>query len=357
MDTTRSQGSPAEERVTWTMLARHLAGEGAPMEADRIERWARMDANRAELIATLQNAIRLPDPPAAEVDVERALRRITPRLEAGDRQQRHWRAPARSLRISGSWRQVSMRAAAAVALVVTGTLLWRQLPDRFGVPAPTAVVAARAHATATGQRDSIRLPDGTTVLLGPQSKLLLSEGYGVAGRAVTLEGTAWFRVRRDDSRPFTVRAGASIVRDVATAFTVETRLHGGARVLVTQGAVLLYAATESAQRGTLLREGDRGTLKPDGSVVAERAAATDADLAWMRGHLAYREARLDEVRDDLRRWYGVELRVSDPTLWTRRVTATFTDESVAEVLEALALMLGGSVALRGDTAVVHAPRL
>ena len=51
-----------------------------------------------------------------------------------------------------------------------------------------------------------------------------------------------------------------------------------------------------------LQAGDRGRLRADGTVVSERGSVTPDEAAWVVGKLVYRDAPLDEVQADLRRW-------------------------------------------------------
>jgi transmembrane sensor len=60
---------------------------------------------------------------------------------------------------------------------------------------------------------------------------------------------------------------------------------------------------------------------------------------------------MPEVTADLRRWYGVELRVTDTTLLDRHFTGSFSTESPQRVLEVIALALGAQLQRRGDTAL------
>jgi transmembrane sensor len=87
--------------------------------------------------------------------------------------------------------------------------------------------------------------------------------------------------------------------------------------------------------------------------VAEPAAAVETDLAWTRGRLVFEDASMARVTADLRRWYGVELRIDDPALALRTVRTEFpAGESVDEVLRVIGLALGAEVEMRGDTAVM-----
>ena len=78
--------------------------------------------------------------------------------------------------------------------------------------------------------------------------------------------------------------------------------------------------------------------------------ATSDDLAWTSGKLIFRDAPVAQVTGDLRRWYGLELRV-DSGLPTQRLNATFDRASAASVGTIVAAMLGGE--LRDEGGVLH----
>jgi transmembrane sensor len=255
----------------------------------------------------------------------------------------------------GRWSATWLRAAAVIAVLAGGgALIWR---GTRGADRHAAAVAAVAQTfeTGVGQRDSLRLADGTRVILGPGSRLAVDQGYGSTHREVGLRGEAYFDVQHGGAHPFTVRAGTARVRDVGTAFAVHTDPGDGVRVVVTSGAVRMRVGeSPAADSGVLLRQGDRGVLTPGGQVVAQRGAATEDDLAWTRGRLVFRDATLAQVSADLRRWYGVELRVADSSLAGKHVNTMFEGEPAARVVDVIALILGADVEQRGDTAVLHA---
>jgi transmembrane sensor len=243
-----------------------------------------------------------------------------------------------------------LRAAAALALLVGGGLVWRLI----GSDGSTR--NARVYRTAVGRSDSVVLRDGTHVLLGPGSELTLATGYGEVGRDVELRGEALFDVRHDDRRPFRVHAGSATVSDVGTTFAVRSDAGDEVHVVVTSGVVLLHAAGTPVDRGVILKGGDRGTVRADGRTEADRGVATENDLAWTRGLLVFDDASLDRVGADLRRWYGIELQIADSGLARRHLTASFGTESAQQVLDVIRLALGVTIELRGggDTAVIRA---
>jgi transmembrane sensor len=354
--------APADpnDPVDWDAVARHLAGEGTPAERDAMHRW--LDANPAEaatiraLDATLDRLAPVAAS-AADVDVEAALRRVRARRHAedaasggaNDRDVIPLRTPRVHTRPAASrWRSPALRAAAAVAVVAGGAAIWQQAADR-----PSAA-GARSYETAVGERDSLRLSDGTRVVLGPASTLETDAGYGGARREVRLRGEAYFDVPHDATRPFVVRTATASIEDLGTAFVVRSGADGRVSVAVTQGAVRLGpAAVRSADTGVVLRQGDRGALTAGGQLVAERGVASADDLAWTSGRLVFDDAPAAEVAEAMRRWYGVELRFADAALAERHLTASFRGEPVADVLRVIELALGARVERRGDTVVVR----
>jgi transmembrane sensor len=341
-----------DEDVDWEALARYLAGESPPAEAESVRAWLAAEPGRQALYGGLDDALgRLAFAPPADLDVEAALRRTRERMRETPVIPLAPRA-ARKTGWAAAWSSPALRAAAAVVLLVGGALLAWTLRERGGAGGPG--LAARSYATAAGERDSLRLPDGTRVLLGPGSRLEVAAGYGERTRDVALSGEALFDVPHDDARPFTVRAGSALVRDLGTVFGVRSDDAGAVRVVVTRGAVQLRPAGAAADTGVVLLRGDRGVLPPAGRARAERAAAREDDLAWTRGRLVFRDAPVERVAADLRRWYGVELRVADPALAGRRLTASFAGESREQVLRVVALALGAELELRGDVATLRA---
>jgi transmembrane sensor len=90
-----------------------------------------------------------------------------------------------------------------------------------------------------------------------------------------------------------------------------------------------------------------------GTVVVERSAVSDDDLAWIQGRLVFRDAPLILVGAELYRWYGVRLRVADSSLANLHLTASFSGEPVDRVLNVIALSLGARIERQRNVAILH----
>lgn len=350
---------PQDLDARWEGLARFLAGESSTDEERRIRDELAADPDRARLLTALDGALVRPDEvPLSPREVEAALtavmaRRALPvdpdRPASPDVVPLHPRPSAQLRQMRSRWRSAGLRAAAAVLLVAGVSLVWRATrPSNGAAPAARSAVVARAYRTSAGQIDTVKLADGSTVVLGPGSRLALGDAFGARAREVELAGQGYFEVVHDDARPFVVRTSSATLRDIGTAFSVHSDSVGGTRVAVTSGAVDVVATRAVAAEPTVLHAGDRAEVTENGMRV-ERGVVTETELAWTRGVLAFDDAPLGIVARELRRWYGVELIVTDSTIASRRLTATFDRTAADDVGRVLAAVLGGSVTRTGDT--------
>jgi transmembrane sensor len=343
----------------WEELARFLAGESSPEKERQLRAELAADPERAALLNALDAALARPDEShLSPREVEAALASVMARRDSAA-----LRTPAHSLdvllfgprpstplrQLRSRWRTSGMRAAAAVLLVAGVSLVWRaSRPTQPAARAGQVAVSSRIHRTIAGQIDTVKLADGSTVVLGPVSRLTLGSDFGGKAREIAFEGQAYFDVVHDDARPFVVRTPSATLRDIGTTFTVHSDSLGGTRVAVTSGAVDVVATRGAATSPTVLHAGDQAEVSGE-SMRVERGGVTEAELSWTRGVLELHDAPLTLVAQELRRWYGVELVVTDSTIASRRLTATFDRGTADDVGRVLATVLGGSVTRTGDT--------
>lgn len=294
----------------------------------------------------------------------------------------HFRPPqAQSLQHRRGGLGLGLRAAALVAALVGGAMLWQNRATLF------APQAAPLHelATGVGERMRITLADGTGIVLGPATRLWFPEHFG-AEREVRLEGEAVFDVATDSVRSFRVLTDAAVTRVLGTRFGVRAYPEDEyVEVVVAEGRVAVAPAgnvaaagtahTDSAAAGTSPAgaapssatagpgtanlvpavdpagsiSSNYAQLTPGQAVRVDRAGtlgsprAVDAGrlLSWTEGHLVFERAPLSEVARVLQRRYGIEIELADPSVAALRLTAEFLQPGkVAEVVRLISLSLG-----------------
>jgi transmembrane sensor len=318
-----------------------------------VRRWLEAHPVEASALTALGDATaQLSNATPSDLDVEAALKRVIERRDAAevipiDSRRPATRPLAPTVAPARRWRSFALPAAAAAVLLVGVSYYWHSAENGGYTPGASA---AQTFATTIGQRDSVRLADGTRVMLAPQSRLTVAAGYGDNVREVELQGEAYFDVHHDAAKPFLVRAGDADIRDLGTTFTVRATGDQGVRVAVTSGSVSLAPKT-TANAAVVLRPGDAGTLGVDGRTLVERGGTAEPDTAWTRGRLVFREAPVGTVRTELQRWYGIDLQI-DSSFASRHLSMTFEGESADRVLEVIGLSLGAEVTRQGNTAFI-----
>jgi transmembrane sensor len=220
------------------------------------------------------------------------------------------------------WPRVAVgSAAAALVLFAAGVVAQRER----NAASPWHVASAPA-----GGRTRVQLDDRSVVTLGPASTMR----YRMNGsaREVELHGLAQFSVVHDTQRPFRVRAANAVATDVGTDFVVRAYDEDSVvQVSVTSGEVMLSSARDSVQ----LLHGAVGAVDRSGAARRDTRADAASHSAWVEGRLQFDNATVEEVAVELARWFNVTVRVADPALRARHVTAVYSSPTLRGVLDAL----------------------
>lgn len=210
--------------------------------------------------------------------------------------------------------------------------------------------AGQDYATGVGERQAVRLADGTQIELNTNTRLHAE--VTETGRTVTLEtGEAYFDVVHDANRPFTVNAGTRRIIDLGTKFSVF-RNGDDVRVLVTEGRVRVeqvgqpLAAPLVAQAGREVISKGSETLsaaKPDGDI--------SNDLSWRRGVLVFNQQTLAEVAEQFNRYNRRHIEV-EGSARKIRIGGSFKADNLDVFVTLLHRGFGLSVNQQGDRILV-----
>lgn len=315
------------EPIDFELLDRFLSGEATADERERVVRLAATEARLHELLDALPRSLRDADSPIGERITERAWIALAARRDGRRR--------------SGVRLTLGIAATLIVALGIGST--FRALQRRAAPPVTEK--AAVEYRTARGQRQIIKLSDGSAVTLAPASLLRVPAAFPRT-RAVQLEGAAFFEVTHDPARPFTVRARDGFARVLGTSFNVSAySTDGGVEVVVATGRVLLRQAERD--EGVVLTVGQAGRLSDAGAVRVQSGIDVSQRIAWTQGRLIFRGVRFIEMVPALERWYDVDIEIADSTVAETRVTALLENQTADEVVKLLAETVGAQYTRSG----------
>jgi len=353
--------------VDWAAVDRYLAGESSSSEAATVRRWLLAHPGAREFLAQIscgpdgesgdESALPLTD---ERQRVDAAWHRLTSgraELQAG---KSHGPSERTSWPRRFGWWWLLPASAAASLLILTVTFGRRVTDDRIGDRGRR--ISQDTIISGVGQRLNLRLADGSRVLLAPDSRLVLGPSFGSTHRVVALEGRAYFDIAHDAVHPFLVTIDGARVRDLGTSFEMDaypprsaqpTRTASAdSRIIVVSGAVAVENSRtlvgQTLGRGEerprsaatmIVTAGQVMHIDPSGQATLVTPGDLTPWLGWTSGDLVFNNVSLRDALPELRRWYGVDVKLADSTLANRHITGTFHDAPLLQVIQSIALIV------------------
>jgi transmembrane sensor len=195
----------------------------------------------------------------------------------------------------------------------------------------------RVIQTRPGEWRTAPLADGSTVRLGPNSRLRLAYEKRLR-RIELLRGEALFQVAPDSSRPFLVDAESAVVRAAGTQFGVS-KLSEKITVTVVEGSVAVSRRAIPTHRTYERRKGAKVAATPAAESltvtagqqlvvtgiwpVAARQVNVFNELAWAEGRLMFESASVASVVSELNRRNRLQIELVDAEVASREIYGTF----------------------------------
>jgi len=309
----------------------HEFGEWVARSPERVEAYLQT----ARLVKAIKSPRLIWPSTAAEVLIreakaspETALQFSTTRVSAPVA-----RGEARHVRSGFAW-----AAAAAVLLMGVGVALFMlKTPQEFR--------------TALGEQRSVLLADGSRVTLNTDSTIEVN--LQRARREVRLmHGEALFEVAHDPVRPFVVRAGNALLKDMGTLFNVDMRSNGTSvtvvegRVAVDSGRPGKNAGAQAAHGGPVTLEAlvlganDRVVITPAGLGAPQHGVNVAPIVAWTQRQLMFEHRPLSEVAEEFNRYNRDRIDIDSAELKRQEVTGVFEANDPASFVAFLSSIPG-----------------
>jgi len=254
----------------------------------------------------------------------------------------HWKTKA--LTALEAWMPRPRYAFTAAMMMAVAILSYTSMLEN------TAQSAVAIYATAIGENKSVKLSDGSEILLNTGSQVEVR--FTKQRRALNLvKGEAHFAVAHNPARPFEVHVGTNIVRAVGTAFTVELNPEG-VEVTVTEGRVELAtvaqadAATDMPQETSLALVNSGQSAKFANIIRSIDTISQDEvtrRLAWHSGALIFKGEPLEDVIEEASRYTKTKIVISDPAIRSLKVGGYFKTDETEAMLQAIEANFGVSV--------------
>ncbi|GAB3556287.1 FecR family protein [Spirosoma fluminis] len=260
--------------------------------------------------------------------------------------------PKRHAVQSGWWQFTPVRYGMAASFLVLISLLgWHLF---FSACAKREITYAELvdHAAssltevsnATGEPLRVSLPDRSTILLSPKSRVSYAKSFSGRKREVYLSGEAFFSVIKDPTRPFYVHSNRLVTKVLGTSFIVQA-YEGAkqARVIVRTGKVSVYpqsratatnSVKESKAEGVVLTPNQQLVFSPEESRLVKSIVKKPVLLAPSapKQLFTFRRTPIAEVFATLEQAYGIRIVFDEDLMRDCYLTAALADEPLYEKL-------------------------
>lgn len=184
------------------------------------------------------------------------------------------------------------------------------------------------------QRIQLTLQDGTEVWLNAQTRLTYPTHFSEKERRVTVEGEAFFKVAKDDNKPFIVTSNDIDIRVLGTEFNIHSYPEEStSRVSLIEGS-LQIELLDSGSEKVILKPNEEVCVQNNRMLISP---IQDADyFLWRDGIYSFTDEKLGEIFKKLELYYDIEINVKNPSILEWKYTVKFRQrDGIDEILRLL----------------------
>ena len=200
----------------------------------------------------------------------------------------------------------------------------------------------------------ILLKDGSLVILKPQSSINYGKDFNIKKREVFLIGQAFFKVKRNVTKPFVVHSGDLNAEVLGTSFWVKSNARNNQiEVSVTSGKVSVYSNKVSDNNnlnGVILTRNQKvvfdivsKTINP--TIVDNPLPILTPDFSKVQ--LVFQATPLQSVLSTMSKHYGVEIILTNPKSNDCQITADLNGLPMFTQLDLICKSIAATYEKRG----------
>ncbi len=237
-----------------------------------------------------------------------------------------------------------IKIAASIALLIVAFAL-------YFLSTNTPAINYITKATEKGLRSTITLTDGSLVYLNAESSITFPEDFNnQPKREITLEGEAFFEVKRNEKKPFVVRSGSLNTTVLGTSFNINAYPESGQTVVtVASGKVKVDHSdrTESLNQSGMdkydelyLEKAAQAIFDKQTGSLKKQKVDLQTYIGWKQNIITFDDIPLEEAILLLERRFNVTIDLQGTDKRTCHITGTFKDEQLVNILESMKFVSG-----------------
>ena len=247
---------------------------------------------------------------------------------------------------------------AACLLLVVSFSIYLYFPEFFR----SNVISDRGMETQNNANtnQTLTLPDGSKVVLEKNSSIIVSEDFGKVNRTVLLKGKAFFKVVRNEKKPFLVRMGNLVTEVLGTSFKVGSdNQNKSIEVAVISGKVSVYASSKNGiskkLNGVVLTPNLKAIYNTENQTIQESIVETPQLLLpnLNNSDFVFNEIQFGDLRDRFKLFYGVDIIFVNKEIEKCLFKGDLSGLDLFEQLDVALSSINARYELRGSTIFVN----
>ena len=194
----------------------------------------------------------------------------------------------------------------------------------------------------------ISLSDGSKIYLNAGSRLSYSKDYDSESRKVSLNGEAYFDVKKGIN-PFIISTEYAEITVLGTKFNVRSR-DDGFEVGVNEGAVKVQNDLQSME----ISQGEQIDVNPEYPKTFSTSKTADFYPGWKNNKIICDNSSLLKICDELERIYNIKINFQNESQKNIPISGiiNLNPNNLESVLSSISLLSKREFKLRGDSYIV-----
>ncbi|MFA8436567.1 MAG: FecR family protein [Marinifilaceae bacterium] len=319
--------------IPYDQIAKSLREEASQEEKEQLQQWIESSEVNRELYKRILKTWKFQHAFAFHPHKEKAWSKLESQM---------------ALSAEDRGRRVFLRRALQLAAVLVLAIgLWT-LFQPTGIFFGEKMLAFR---TAADQQQSILLADGTEVFLNRGSELRYPEAFKGEKRRVLLKGEAFFKVARNPEKPFLIETKHTRTRVLGTSFNLRAYEGEGVETLSVKTGKVAFSSRKGKEK-VILTPNQVGQLTLKEQELSKHELKNPNYMAWRTKVFVFSDQSLREIVASLSHAYGVSIEIRNPNLDKERLTTSFKQLELGDVLEILSQTLGFEYSSAGKKKII-----
>lgn len=327
------------KHINW--LGKYLAGEISAQEKAELMSWVSAHPDNKKFFDEAVHVWGISDEYVDKpfvTNTSLAWQKIETRLSDTSASGGSSSATVRRLSMPAWW----MRAAAVILLLISVGYGWRQWQNNTN--------QAIAFVTQEEEKEAVTLPDGSKVWLNERSSLTFDQRGGK--RLVTLEGEAFFEVKRDEKHPFVITSGQAVTTVLGTSFNVRAYPKEAAVQVTVASGKVQFNKRGKEQQALILTPGKAGVLQKENDTEPVMATGDTRAAIWKEAQLRFENQTLEEVLPILEAYFNVQFELANEAILKCHIQGVYDQPKLSVMLQVMHHAMGIEAEKKNDHTVV-----